>query len=83
MASVKVPSEPMVSHPYVATARPIRPTVPSGARRMIHHRTFWMTASAEAFRARKGAAGLPTFRAAMPTAKKNAMKPNRYGRPGS
>src|SRR6476661_1439482 len=42
--------------------------VPSGAMRMIHHRTFWMTAKADALRFRKGSAALPTLRAATPTA---------------
>ena len=36
--------------------------------RMIHQRTFWMTARAEALRFRNGSAALPTFSAAMPTA---------------
>ena len=47
---------------------PIRPTVPSGAMRMIHHSTFWMTSSVEAEKSRKGLAFSPSLRAATPTA---------------
>lgn len=35
---------------------------------MIHHRTFWMTANAEALKVRNASACLPTLSAAMPTA---------------
>ncbi|MNI73125.1 hypothetical protein D3C73_1291050 [compost metagenome] len=35
---------------------------------MIHHRTFWMTASADALKVRKASACLPTLRAATPMA---------------
>ena len=49
------------------TADPIRPKVPSGARRMIHHSTRWMTLSSDSVKARNGSALRPPLSAAMPT----------------
>ena len=45
---------------------PIRPSVPSGASRMIHHSAFWTTASTERLSARKPSAASPTDSAAAP-----------------
>src|SRR5690606_19470446 len=42
----------------------MRPIVPSGASRMTHHRTFWITSSAERLNARNGSALLPVRGAA-------------------
>ncbi len=62
------PSEASFSQPYSTTAAPIRPKVPMGAMRMIHHSTRWMTLSSDSVNARKGSAFLPALSAAMPTA---------------
>ena len=58
---------PIVDQPYEATALPSRPMVPIGARRMIHHSSFWMIASTERENVRNGAAFSPTLSAATPT----------------
>ncbi len=60
------PSEASFSQPYLITAEPMRPKVPSGAMRMIHHSTRWMTFSSDSVKTRKGSAFLPALSAAMP-----------------
>src|SRR5690554_2039787 len=68
MAMTNLPSDPNASQPYSATARPMSAAVPIGARRMIHHRTFWIIFSSDSVPRRNGSAGAPTFTAAMPSA---------------
>ncbi|SIJ69796.1 Uncharacterised protein [Mycobacteroides abscessus subsp. abscessus] len=52
---------------------PMRPSVPIGAIRTIHHTTFWTTASAASANSRKGSAALPTLTAAIPRAPETMM----------
>ena len=52
---------------------PIRPRVPIGAMRTIHHTTFWTTVRAASVNSRKGSAALPTLTAAMPMAPETMM----------
>ncbi|CAM5703562.1 hypothetical protein SFUMM280S_00867 [Streptomyces fumanus] len=47
-------------------AVPIRPTVPSGASRMTHHRAFWRSSRTDSLRVRIGLALSPSWRAAIP-----------------
>lgn len=49
-------------------AYPMSAAVPIGARRMIHHSTFWTTARADSVNLMKTSACSPTFSAAMPKA---------------
>ncbi|CAM2979729.1 hypothetical protein STAL104432_09970 [Streptomyces albus] len=53
-------------------AVPIRPIVPIGASRMIHHSAFWSSVSTESPSFRMGSAFSPSFSAAIPTT--TAMK---------